>query len=83
MTAANLHLNGSFEWSSFFKNAFLIYLSKGGYFVWGGLQGKLDPTLIHFHSIEHFISEIKDHDTCKIFANHVESVSTETSTVEQ
>jgi len=69
MKAANIHLNQSFEWSEIYKKAFLKYIEKGGFFIWGGVLDKLSPTLIKFHSIEHFLSEINDANTCKIFAN--------------
>ncbi|USO02491.1 MAG: hypothetical protein H6850_00630 [Alphaproteobacteria bacterium] len=69
MKAANIHLSNSFEWSDIYKAAFLKYLEKGGFFVWGGVLDRLAPTLIKFHSVEHFLSEINDPQTCRIFAN--------------
>jgi len=71
MIAARIHLSGSFEWSEVYQKALLAYLEKGGVFVWGGVLDKLLPTLIRFHSIEHFLTTINDEDACKIFANQL------------
>lgn len=65
--AATIHLNASFEWSPLYKKAFEKYIEKGGCFLWGGRLNHLEPTIIRFCSVEHFLAEINDAETCRIF----------------
>ena len=73
--AARLHLNASFEWNAVYKKAFKTYLEKGGCFWWGGYQNQLTPTIIQFSSVDSFLKEINDPDTCLIFqTRHHETI---------